>query len=68
MLSDDTLHEKIKNNQNAIDDVPSVMTHAYVSPLERERIGISGTFIRVSVGIENDEDLIVDRSQAFDKV
>jgi cystathionine gamma-lyase len=46
-------------------ELPSVMTHAYVSPLERERIGISETLIRVSVGIEDADDLVSDLDQAF---
>lgn len=44
------------------------MTHGSVSPVEREILGISDTFIRLSVGIEDVNDLIEDLSQAFKKV
>jgi cystathionine gamma-lyase len=46
-------------------ELPSVMTHAALSAEERARLGISDTFIRISVGIENADDLIEDLSQAF---
>jgi cystathionine gamma-lyase len=37
---------------------PAIMTHASVPAKQRERIGISDTLIRLSVGIEDVEDLI----------
>lgn len=46
---------------------PASMTHASVPPEEREKIGLSDTLIRLSVGIENVEDLIADISQALEK-
>jgi cystathionine beta-lyase/cystathionine gamma-synthase len=36
-----------------------------MSPEEREKIGIPDGFIRVSIGIENAEDLIADIEQAL---
>lgn len=47
---------------------PASMTHASVPKEEREKIGLTDTLIRLSVGIEDSEDLIEDLSQAFDKV
>jgi len=45
---------------------PARMTHASV-PLEiREKIGIRDSLIRISVGIENIDDLIEDLDQAFE--
>lgn len=41
------------------------MTHASVPPDERVKLGISDTLIRLSVGLEDVEDLIADLDQAF---
>jgi len=49
-------------------ELPSVMTHASVPPEERAKLGISDSLIRLSVGIEDVEDLIADISQALDSV
>lgn len=43
----------------------SVMTHASVPPEQRAIIGISDSLVRLSVGIEEPEDLIADLEQAF---
>jgi cystathionine gamma-lyase len=45
---------------------PALMTHASIPRKEREKIGITDTLIRVSVGIEDVEDLIADLKQALD--
>jgi cystathionine gamma-lyase len=45
---------------------PALMTHASIPKEERERIGITDTLIRVSVGIEDIKDLIADLKQALD--
>lgn len=47
---------------------PATMTHASIPKHERERIGISDSLIRLSVGIEDAEDLIEDLAQAFDQL
>jgi cystathionine gamma-lyase len=46
-------------------ELPAAMTHASLTPEERETVGISDTLIRISVGIENHEDLIEDLAQAL---
>jgi cystathionine beta-lyase/cystathionine gamma-synthase len=46
-------------------NLPSVMTHASVPQEERERIGITDALIRLSVGIEDIDDLIADLKQAI---
>jgi cystathionine beta-lyase/cystathionine gamma-synthase len=38
-----------------------------MTPQERERIGIPDGFLRMSIGIENAEDLIADIEQALQK-
>jgi cystathionine gamma-lyase len=46
-------------------ELPALMTHASVSKESREKIGITDTLIRISVGIEDCKDLIDDLKQAF---
>jgi len=46
-------------------ELPSLMTHASVDKTVREKIGITDTLIRISVGIEDVEDLLADLSQAL---
>jgi cystathionine beta-lyase/cystathionine gamma-synthase len=45
--------------------VPSLTSHAAMSPAERAAAGISDSLIRFSVGIEGVEDLILDLTQAL---
>lgn len=47
---------------------PAIMTHASVPKETREKLGISDGFIRVSVGIEDAQDLIDDLGQALARV
>jgi cystathionine beta-lyase/cystathionine gamma-synthase len=44
---------------------PATMTHAGVSQETRDRLGISDGLVRISVGIEDVEDLIADMDQAL---
>jgi cystathionine beta-lyase/cystathionine gamma-synthase len=44
------------------------MTHASVPPEERRRLGITDGLLRISVGIEDVEDLIADLQQALDRL
>ncbi|MCF6149441.1 MAG: cystathionine gamma-synthase [Candidatus Kuenenia sp.] len=44
---------------------PAIMTHASIPKETREKIGITDELIRISVGIENVDDLIADLDQAF---
>jgi methionine-gamma-lyase len=39
-----------------------------MTPKEREAVGIYDGLIRLSVGLEDPEDLIADLDQAFDKL
>ena len=47
---------------------PATMTHAGVSPEDREKYNISPKLIRLSIGVENEKDIIWDLSQALDRV
>ena len=47
---------------------PALMTHASVPKDIRERVGLTDSLIRVSVGIEHIDDLIADFDQAFQKI
>jgi methionine-gamma-lyase len=47
---------------------PASMTHATYSADERKRHGISDNLLRLSVGLENVEDLMADIAQALDHV
>ena len=44
---------------------PAIMTHASIPKGERERRGVTDNLVRLSVGIENVEDLIADLEQAL---
>ncbi|CAB3380043.1 Hypothetical predicted protein [Cloeon dipterum] len=49
-------------------ELPCVMTHASVPEEARKELGISDTLVRLSVGLENPEDLVADVKQALDVV
>jgi cystathionine gamma-lyase len=47
---------------------PAIMTHASIPREIRERIGITDSLIRISVGIESAADLVEDLRRAFDAI
>lgn len=47
---------------------PATMTHSDVDPEERMELGITPAMIRLSIGVENPEDLIADLAQALEAV
>lgn len=49
----------------SLTELPAIMTHASVPPDQREVLGISDTLIRLSVGLEDTQDLIDDLDQAL---
>jgi cystathionine beta-lyase/cystathionine gamma-synthase len=49
-------------------DHPASMTHSAIPKAEREKIGLSDGLFRISVGIENVDDLLGDLDQAFNKI
>ena len=47
---------------------PATMTHASVEVEKRERLGITEGLVRISVGIEDTDDIIADLDQALDNI
>lgn len=45
--------------------LPALQTHRDVAPAEREKLGITDSLLRLSVGLENAEDLMADLAQAM---
>ena len=48
-------------------NLPIIMTHGAMKEEERQRLGITPSLIRLSVGIENTADLVADVEQALEK-
>jgi cystathionine beta-lyase/cystathionine gamma-synthase len=48
--------------------IPVLTSHLTVPPEERRRIGITEQMIRLSVGIENADDLVADLEHALEAV
>lgn len=46
-------------------ELPALMTHLTVDPAHRAMLGITDSFIRLSIGLEDAEDLIADLDQAL---
>jgi cystathionine gamma-lyase len=46
-------------------DHPAIMTHASIPDAQREAAGITGGLVRLSVGIEDEVDLLADLQQAI---
>jgi cystathionine gamma-lyase len=59
-----TLAESLGGVESLI-ELPALMTHASLPPERRAEIGIDDGLIRLSVGIEEPEDLIADLEQAL---
>jgi cystathionine gamma-lyase len=49
-------------------ELPALMTHGSVPVEDRKKLGITDTLIRVSVGIEETEDLVEDLEQALEAI
>jgi len=45
--------------------IPVLTSHAMISPEARQKMGVTEQMIRLSVGIENADDLIADLEQAI---
>ncbi len=59
-----TLAESLGGVESMIEH-PAIMTHATVPPERRRQLGISDSLIRISVGIEETDDLIADLDRAL---
>lgn len=44
---------------------PATMTHSHMSPVQREAAGINATTVRLSIGLEEIDDIIADLDQAL---
>ena len=44
---------------------PATTTHSQLTPQEQEQTGVTDDFLRLSVGLEDKEDLIADLAQAL---
>lgn len=62
-----TLAESLGGVESLI-ELPCIMTHGAVSPEDRAVLGITENLVRMSVGIENVEDLLSDLKQALDNM
>ncbi len=62
-----TLAESLGGVESLVNH-PATMTHASIPLKERERLGITDSLVRLSVGVEDVEDLIEDISNALAKV
>jgi len=47
---------------------PASMTHADVPPEDQDRLGITASMVRLSIGVEHYEDIVTDLEQALAKV
>ena len=62
-----TLAESLGGVESLVNH-PNTMTHASIPEPERLKIGITDSLIRLSVGVEDIEDLLADLTQALEKV
>jgi cystathionine gamma-lyase/cystathionine beta-lyase/cystathionine gamma-lyase/homocysteine desulfhydrase len=62
-----TLAESLGGVESLISH-PATMTHASVDEAKRQRIGITDGLVRISVGIEDTDDIISDLDQALSKI
>ena len=62
-----TLAESLGGVESLIEH-PAIMTHASIDKKIRDSLGISDSLLRLSVGIEDAEDIIDDLNQALDTI
>lgn len=62
-----TLAESLGGVESLIEH-PAIMTHASIPKAQRESLGISDSFIRISIGIESVNDLQSDLSEALARI
>lgn len=62
-----TLAESLGGVESLVNH-PATMTHASIPKAERERAGVVDGLLRLSVGVEDIEDLLADIDQALEKV
>jgi len=47
---------------------PTTSSHYFISPEQRQKLGITEQLVRLALGIENAEDIITDLKQALEKI
>ncbi|MGM0140210.1 cystathionine gamma-synthase [Enterococcus sp. DIV0755b] len=62
-----TLGESLGGVESLV-EVPAVMTHASIPKDKREKAGIKDGLVRLSIGLEDERDLLADLKAAFEKV
>jgi len=62
-----TLAESLGGVESLIEH-PAIMTHASIDKKIRDSLGISDSLLRLSVGIEDIEDIIEDLKQALETI
>ena len=62
-----TLAESLGAVESLI-ECPAIMTHGSVPPEHRKMLGIDDNMVRISVGVEDEADLIDDMKQALAKI
>lgn len=62
-----TLAESLGGVESLIEH-PAIMTHASVPPENRQALGITDGFIRLSVGVEHPADLLTDLEAALNRI
>ena len=65
---DDAIRTTLARSQGAAGYSVDVAADGDAEPAERKRVGITDGLVRLSVGLEDVEDLIADLRQALDKV
>ena len=59
-----TLAESL-GGYESLAELPYLMTHASIEEKERVALGVTENLVRISVGLENVEDIIADLDQAL---
>ena len=59
-----TLAESL-GGYESLAELPYLMTHASIDEKERVALGVTDNLVRLSVGLENVEDIIADLDQAL---
>lgn len=59
-----TLAESL-GGYESLAELPAIMTHASVPEKDRATLGINDTLIRLSVGLEDEQDLLEDLDRAL---
>ena len=59
-----TLAESL-GGYESLAELPYLMTHASIEEKERVALGVTENLIRISVGLENADDIIADLDQAL---